>query len=155
MKRTIDLILLSAFFLAAINTGCRSATGDAVCTIGIRNSKNALVPLHVEVADTFSTRQRGLMFRKEMKWERGMVFVFEQEQVLTFWMRNTYIPLSIAYIGSNGIINEIYHMKPLDDSILYPSLLPARYAIEVNKGWFDKNFISEGCRVEFNGCISK
>jgi uncharacterized membrane protein (UPF0127 family) len=155
MKRRVYYFLLSSIITVIFSAQCRSTAPNDVCNIYIINSKNARVLLKVEVADNNDRRQRGLMFRKEMKTDHGMLFVFEQEQTLTFWMRNTYLPLSIAYIGASGVINEIYHMKPLDDTILYPSLLPARYAIEVNKGWFDKNFISEGCRVEFNGCISK
>ena len=155
MIRRVCYFLLLVIMSIIFTIQCRSTTTNDICNIYIINSKNARVVLHVEVADTNDRRQRGLMYRKDMKMDHGMLFVFEQEQTLTFWMKNTYLPLSIAYIGANGFINEIYHMRPLDDTILYPSLLPARYAIEVNKGWFDKNFISEGCRVEFNGCISK
>ena len=84
-----------------------------------------------------------------------MLFIFTHEQRLNFWMKNTYIPLSIAYISIDGKINEIYDMKPLDISITYPSNLPAKYALEVNQGWFARNNISKNCRIIFNGCISK
>ncbi|HPJ37409.1 MAG TPA: DUF192 domain-containing protein [Spirochaetota bacterium] len=155
MKRRVYFFLLLAFVSLTFNTECRSTAHNTECTIYFRNNNNLRVPLHVEIANTDAARQQGLMFRKNMKQNYGMIFVFQDEKPLTFWMKNTYIPLSIAYVASHGVINEIYNMKPLDISITYPSLLPARYAIEVNKGWFEKNQISEGCRVEFNGCISK
>ena len=100
-------------------------------------------------------REKGLMFRKSLNESDGMLFVFEREQKLNFWMKNTYIPLDIAYIDKNGIINEIYHMKPLDVSLTYNSIKPAMYALEVNLGWFSRHKIKTGSKIEFNGCLSK
>ena len=70
-------------------------------------------------------------------------------------MKNTFIPLDIAYISADGIINEIYRMEPLDYSIIYPSNKPAKYALEVNAGWFKKNGIKPGMKLDFNGCLGK
>ena len=70
-------------------------------------------------------------------------------------MKNTFIPLSIAYVDKHGVINEIYHMKPNDSSITYPSKYPAMYALEVNRGWFNKNKITKGNKIIFNGCFGK
>jgi hypothetical protein len=67
-------------------------------------------------------------------------------------MKNTKIPLSIAYIDASGTIRELYDMKPLDISITYPSKHPVRYALEVNKGWFKKNKIHIGSKIFFNNC---
>lgn len=109
----------------------------------------------VEIADTQPEREKGLMFRYSVPPDNGMLFVFEHEQNLSFWMKNTFIPLDIAYISSKGIINEIYRMEPLDYSVVYPSKKPAKYALEVNAGWFKKNGIKTGMKLDFNGCISK
>lgn len=84
-----------------------------------------------------------------------MLFVFPGERHRRFWMKNTYLPLSIAYVNRYGIINEIYDMEPLDSSRVYPSMYPAQYAIEVNRGWFKRNNIKKGCRVLLHGCIGK
>jgi uncharacterized membrane protein (UPF0127 family) len=113
------------------------------------------VGLNVEIAKTPSDREKGLMFRKSLGESDGMLFVFENEEYLSFWMKNTFIPLDIAYINKKGIINEIYYMAPVDISKIYNSINPAKYALEVNAGWFNKNKIKIGSKIDFNGCLSK
>jgi uncharacterized protein len=125
------------------------------CSIHIQNSGGRLVPVSVETAVSSAEKEKGLMNRKSLPSDTGMLFVFEYENYQDFWMKNTYIPLSIAYIDTNGIIREIYDMKPLDTSITYPSKYPARYALEVNLGWFSRNNIRPGCRIKLNGCLGK
>ncbi len=114
-----------------------------------------MIKLKVETAETDMERQIGLMYRKKLPPDQGMLFIFQKEEKLSFWMKNTCIPLSIAYISENGIINEIYDMKPLDISIVYPSKKKAKFALEVNRGWFKKNEIKAGSKITFNGCISQ
>ena len=113
------------------------------------------VGLNVEVAKTPPAREKGLMFRTSLGESEGMLFVFDKEENLNFWMKNTYIPLDIAYINKKGIINEIYYMAPVDISKIYSSVKPAMYALEVNAGWFSKNKIRIGAKIDFNGCLSK
>ncbi|MFC1670454.1 DUF192 domain-containing protein [Spirochaetota bacterium] len=125
------------------------------CKINIINNQKKTKTLYVETAATVRKRNIGLMYRKNLDINHGMLFIFEDESKLSFWMKNTFIPLSIAYISNEGIINEILHMKPLDTSITYESVKPAKYALEVNKGWFHNNQITKGCKIIFNGCISK
>ena len=125
------------------------------CLISLNSSDGKKIKLNAEIADNDSKRDKGLMFRKSMNENEGMLFVFEKEKKLNFWMKNTYIPLDIAYIDRNGIINEIYHMKPLDVSVTYNSIKPAMFALEVNLGWFSRHKIKTGSKIEFNGCISK
>jgi uncharacterized membrane protein (UPF0127 family) len=125
------------------------------CFIHLISENGHKVKLNTEIADTPAIREKGLMFRKSMKETDGMLFVFDREQKLNFWMKNTSIPLDIAYIDKNGIINEIYHMKPLDVSLTYNSMKPAMYALEVNLGWFERHKIKTGSKIEFNGCLSK
>ncbi len=103
------------------------------------------VEVSVEIADTPSERQRGLMERTELAEDRGMFFVFEEEQELSFWMRNTLVPLSIAYVDSDGRIVDIQDMEPLDESG-YPSAEPAQYALEVNQGFFEERGVEVGDR---------
>ena len=108
------------------------------------------VELQVEVARTRDERTRGLMFREDMGRFDGMLFVFQEDQHLSFWMKNTLIPLSIAYISSDGTIREIYDMKP-ESLESVPSVRSVRYALEVRQGFFGEHDIVPGDRVEFPG----
>lgn len=144
--------IAAAFILCA---AVMPADAAKKCMIAVTNSRGKTVKLAVEIADTDALRMKGLMDRKHMPAGRGMLFVFEREQPLSFWMKNTYIPLSIAYIDGSGTINEMYDMKPLDTSVTYPSAKPATFALEVNQGWFEKNTITRGCRIVLHGCLSK
>lgn len=99
--------------------------------------------IKVEVATSSQETARGLMHRSSMPPEEGMIFVFEPPRFLSFWMKNTLIPLSIAYADKEGKIISIREMKPLSEE-LHPSGGVARYALEMNKGWFDKNGIKVG-----------
>jgi uncharacterized protein len=107
------------------------------------------VKVRVEVADDAAEQAKGLMYRSALGEDRGMLFVYPDERELSFWMKNTLIPLSIAYIDSEGRIVDILDMKPLDDRPPhYVSSEPVQYALEVNKGFFEKRGVEEGDRVE-------
>jgi hypothetical protein len=108
-------------------------------------------PFELWVADEFDEQQRGLMFVNAEQLaplsdgtRRGMIFVFDHEQKLSFWMRNTIIPLDIAYVDSEGRVVATYTMVPLDDRLgQYQSRDPARIAIEVSAGvWRDLGLIA-------------
>jgi uncharacterized membrane protein (UPF0127 family) len=99
-----------------------------------------------EVADTDATRAIGLMYRRMLPENRGMLFVFPQPAPQNFWMMNTYIPLSIAFIDKAGLIINIDDMKPLTTDP-HPSARPALYALEMNQGWFAKRGIKAGARI--------
>ncbi len=115
----------------------------------ITTSAGERVPVEVEVADTDAERQTGLMGRTVLPENAGMLFVFEGEQALSFWMRDTLIPLSIAYIDAQGRIVDIQDMQPLDDvPPHYVSAEPAQYALEVNQGFFDERGVAVGDTVE-------
>ena len=100
----------------------------------------------VEVAKTREERAEGLMFRKELKKRHGMLFIFPHDQKLSFWMKDTSIPLSIAFISKNGTIKEILDMTPFSEKPV-PSTYSVRYALEVNKGEFQKLGIQVGDKV--------
>ena len=105
--------------------------------------------LWVEVAEDEKSRTQGLMYRRQMPGDEGMLFVFEYPQSLSFWMKNTYLPLDIAFVARDGRILNILYMKPLDESQRYISQDPALYAIEANAGWFQQNGIKAGDKVHF------
>ena len=100
----------------------------------------------VEVAATPQTRETGLMNRFSLQQDHGMLFVFEAPQPLAFWMKNTYIPLSIAFVDRNGRILNIEDMRPQDESTHW-SKGPALYAIEMRQGWFASKGIAAGDSV--------
>ncbi|QJR14003.1 DUF192 domain-containing protein [Usitatibacter palustris] len=112
-------------------------------TIGVKIGTHAL---KVEVVDTDETRSKGLMFRKTMPANDGMLFVFEDVGYHSMWMKNTYLPLSVAFIDGEGKILNILDMEPLME-ITYTAAGPARYAIETNKGWFAGKKIEAGAKV--------
>jgi len=103
--------------------------------------------VEVEVAREAEERERGLMFRKSLEEGKGMLFVFEADQRLAFWMKNTMIPLSLAYIASDGTIRQILELEPgsLDPVASERSV---RYALEVPRGWFERAGVVVGDRVE-------
>lgn len=104
------------------------------------------VTLSTEVASTARQRYMGLSFRRKLDNDAGMLFVYESTQSLTFTMRNTLIPLSIAFISADLVINEIHHMN-VGPGQLFPSNIAAQYALEVNQGWFEANGIEPGMKM--------
>lgn len=99
-----------------------------------------------EVAATPQQRQIGMMMRTQMAQHEGMLFVFEQPTRQCFWMRNTLLPLAIAFIADDGRVVNVAEMQPqTDDS--HCSTEPVRYVLEMNKGWFDKRGIKAGARL--------
>ncbi len=105
------------------------------------------VSLIAEVAQNSNQRYMGLSFRTQMADNEGMLFVYPHERPLTFTMRNTLIPLHIAYLSKDMVINEIHEM-PVGPDQLFPSKFPAQFALEVNRGWFEKNGIAVGDRIK-------
>ncbi|MDR2500524.1 MAG: DUF192 domain-containing protein [Treponema sp.] len=114
-----------------------------ILAITIETARGAVIPLKVEAARTQAERNRGLMRRPSLAAGEGMLFVFDRDQVLHFWMKNTVIPLSIAFISSAGEVLEIRDMAPLDLTGVTSSR-SARYALEVPQGWFSQAGIAPG-----------
>lgn len=104
--------------------------------------------LSVEVVDTAESRAKGLMHRSSLSWGEGMLFVFESEQPLSFWMKNTLIPLDIAYADIDGVIFQIEQMEP-QTLTPHPSSRYAKYALEVNHGWFAASVVKIGDKIGY------
>ena len=98
---------------------------------------------HVEIADTVRKQQLGLMHRKSMPADHGMIFVFPDERERSFWMKNTHIPLDIIYADAKGKVISVKQMKPLDESPV-PSDGDAKYAVELNEGTAKKVGVKAG-----------
>jgi len=105
--------------------------------------------LKVEIVQNDEERMRGLMYREQLAEDEGMLFVFEEARIQAFWMRNTFIPLDIAFIDAGGKIIDIQRMEPLDETKSYFSPAPVPYVLEVNAGWFERNAIKVGELVKF------
>lgn len=104
--------------------------------------------IRAEIAATAAARAQGLMYRKSMPRGDGMLFVFPDEQVRSFWMRNTQIPLSIAYLDDERRVVSIVEMQPLVENP-HPSGAAAKFAVEVNQGWFREHGVAVGDTFEF------
>ena len=102
--------------------------------------------IDTQIAQTPEQRQIGLMHRKEMPQSEGMIFVFEQAATQCFWMRNTPLPLTAAFVADDGRIVNLADMKPLSDDS-HCSEEPVRYVLEMNQGWFAKKNIKKGARL--------
>lgn len=103
--------------------------------------------IRAEVANTEATRRDGLMFRKELAGNDGMLFVFDQPDVQCFWMRNTLLPLSIAFIADDGTIVNIEDMAPQTDDA-HCSKKPVRYALEMAQGWYESHGMKAGRKID-------
>jgi hypothetical protein len=138
----IEILRKSAAALLLVFPMLAAAADDAPTrTLTIRDQK-----LEVEIASTPQTRALGLMNRFSLRQDHGMLFVFEAPQPLSFYMKNTYVPLSIAFIDARGKILNIEDMRPLDESIHWSKGL-ALYAVEMRQGWFASKGIGAGDAV--------
>ena len=137
------LLLLLAFALAD-STFAQGQAQPRLPTVPLSIGQHALV---AEVAASPETRERGLMFRYDLKDNEGMLFVFPAAQRQSFWMKNTPLPLSIAFIDAKGKILNIRDMMPFTTDG-HPSQGEALYALEVNRGWFAQRGIKAGDRIQ-------
>lgn len=137
--RTLSALLVLSFALPAGAQEGQPKLPTARLNAGIHN-------IMVEVAQTDDQRANGLMFRTTMAANEGMLFAFEDAGQQCFWMRNTLLPLSIAFIADDGTIVNIADMKPqaLDS---HCSTKPVRFALEMNQGWFAKRGIKAGAKL--------
>ncbi len=108
-----------------------------------------LASADVEVAKTEAERKRGLMYQEYLPQNSGMYFIFDNTEVVHFYMKNTKIPLSIAFIDEDGIIVSIRDMKPFDTTSV-SSMVPVKFALEMNQGWFENNGVKVGDKVALN-----
>jgi len=132
----------SLFALAML--GALAANAAELPTIPLTINKHAIT---VEVASTQPERETGLMNRFSLRADQGMLFVFDGPQPVVMWMKNTYAPLSVAFMDSTGKILNIEDMQP-QTLETHPSAGPALYALEMRKGWFKERGIKAGAKVE-------
>lgn len=129
----------AALLLGLLACGSRSGLPTVPIDVGGH-------PLTVEVAATPEARANGLMHRDHLSDKEGMLFYYPEQKKMAFWMKNTRIPLSIAYIDKGGEIMRIADMNPhITESV--PSLYPVQYALEVRQGWFLDHGVTVGAKV--------
>ena len=144
MKTNIKKTILAfcTLFIVLSCAGCKTKKLPVI-DITITRSDGTTTIVKAEVAEKEEDRNHGFMERKNIPDGTGMLFVFEKEQILSFWMKNTPHPLSIAYIDSRGKIRNIYDMTPFSLTPI-KSTSSVRYALEVPQGWYEKNNIKIG-----------
>ncbi len=142
MLKTSRIAIVAIVFLS-VGAGCRK---DDI-TFGNRSISVGDKEIRVELALTPAQMARGLQRRRSLPPDEGMLFVYSQPVRSEFWMKDTLIPLSIAFIDGKGRILDIQEMVPDDGSRRYRSPLPYLYALELNRGWFKKNGVGVGDRV--------
>lgn len=141
MKKQITTILLSLFLIVSA-ASCKSKKLPVI-TATITRADGTTISVKAEVAEKEEDRNHGFMERKNIPDGTGMLFVFDRDQILSFWMKNTPHPLSIAYLDSKGKIRNIYDMTPYSLTPI-KSTSSVRYALEVPQGWFRDNNVNVG-----------
>lgn len=139
MTRFLRTTLLLAAWMASTATAAQSPLPEI--TLSINGHR-----IVAEVASTDAERSRGLMYRRMLPENRGMLFVFREPALHGMWMVNTYIPLSVAFLDANGVILNIEDMQPHTRDA-HVAKRPAKYALEMNQGWFRKRGIKPGDRL--------
>lgn len=137
-------VAVVAFGLVA----CRADAGDVPQSLERRKLTVGSHTVTVQVADDDAERATGLMFVRQMPEHEGMLFVWPEAEVRSFWMRNTYIPLDILYIRDGEIVKIVNRAKPLDETGL-PSDVPVNWVLEMNGGWAERKGVQVGERVRF------
>ena len=131
------------FAVSLFFTACTAESPMEVQTLTLKRADGSTVSVRAEMARTDAQQSRGFMKRKRIPDGTGMLFVFDKDERLRFWMKDTPHPLSIAYIDSSGRIRDIYDMTPFSHAHV-ESTVSVRYALEVPKGWFDRVNIKVG-----------
>ena len=140
MTRALITLLWSALAFTAL------AQDTPQTTLPRIKLQAGMYQIDTQVAQTEAQRQIGLMFRQEMPQHEGMLFVFEQPATQCFWMKNTLLPLTAAFVADDGTIVNLADMKPqTTDS--HCSTKPVRFVLEMNQGWFAKKGLKAGSRL--------
>jgi len=103
---------------------------------------------HLQLAITMPEMQRGLMERRDLKPDHGMIFVYTRPQQMSFWMRNTPTPLDIAFFTADGELREIYPLHPFDETSVSSRRRDLQFAVEMNQGWFKANGVQPGDKLD-------
>lgn len=139
VKTATSLVLLLAGTFAWAQDAAQPKLATTPLTAGMH-------VIQAELAQTPTQQMIGMMHRRTMGPNEGMLFIYDEAHRLCFWMRNTVLPLTIAFIGDDGRIVHLADMKPLDESS-HCTTEPVRFALEMNQGWFAKRGLKKGDRL--------
>jgi uncharacterized membrane protein (UPF0127 family) len=142
------LFRLNLFIFCCALFSC-NAQKLPVQEIAIEKDGQVIALVKAEIAVTHEQRSKGLMYRKNLKDGEGMLFIFDKDDIQSFWMKNTYVPLSIAFISYNGRIIDIKDMYPNNTNSVKSSR-SVRYALEAPQGWFLRAGVKEGDTVKID-----
>ena len=145
-QRSLRVTLFLLFVALTLIGAPPVANAQTVVSLPVKQLTVGMHVIRAEVASNYETRARGLMYRKELAPNAGMLFVFPHPAVQCFWMRNTLIPLSIAFIADDGLIIDIIDMTPMTENS-HCSSSPVRLALEMEQGWFAKRGITIGKKI--------
>jgi uncharacterized membrane protein (UPF0127 family) len=153
-KFNVSYFLVSIFILFAVClVSCGNPKPPQIEQVSVNQKNKTTLLINnkeivVEIVSSPEERALGLMFRQSLKENEGMLFIFEEKGIYPFWMKNTGIPLSIAFIDENYMIIDVLEMVPNQEVIRYSPYQPFLYALEMNQGWFFKNDIKIGDKIE-------
>lgn len=155
-RKFLRIILIVGFLFIAVGVSAKDLKPEVkfdTAEIQIGSKK-----VMVELSTSPAQHEKGLMYRETLEKDKGMLFIFDKEDTLSFWMKNTYVDLSIAYINKKMKIVDIQEMKatsPLEvtEPVTYPSKKPAMYALEMPKGWFKASNIKVGQSLKLNNKV--
>ena len=145
-------ILFSFLCVLAITSACNlgsSSKSDSQDGLPILSFGHAEVA--IELAIDPATQAKGLMFRDSLPENQGMLFVFDRPKQMSFWMRNTHIPLDIGYFTADGVLREIYPLYPHDETSRRSIRSDLLFALEVNQGWYEKHGVKPGDKFDPSG----
>jgi uncharacterized membrane protein (UPF0127 family) len=138
--------LLQAVALTVAMCGTAFAQDAPQMNLGRTQLTAGMHLIDAQVAQTTQQRQIGLMYRREMPQQEGMLFIFEQPATQCFWMKNTLLPLTAAFVADDGTIVNLVDMKPqTEDS--HCSAKPVRFVLEMNQGWFARKNLKAGTKL--------
>lgn len=139
----VGLLLLSALLVVGACGSTHPDSGLPVIKVDVAGHT-----IKAEIAKTPEEQARGLMYRRDLGKNDGMLFVYEDDRVLSFWMKNTFVPLDILYIKADGTVATIKQMNP-QVTRGHSSEVRVRYALEVNQGWCKAHGVEVGSKVTF------
>ncbi len=144
------VFLLLAFL---VGSACSQETGDSGST-GLVELSLGEAEIKVELAIERSEQTRGLMHRRSMPADQGMLFVYASPTRMSFWMRNTYIPLDIGFFTKDGVLREVHKMYPHDENPVKSLRQDILYALEMNQGWFQEHGIKPGTSFDLDELLN-
>jgi uncharacterized membrane protein (UPF0127 family) len=144
--RTITVLLKTALAISLASVALACSAQVNLAALPMKQLGLGVHKVQAEIAATPSDRQQGLMFRTSMPANQGMLFVFDESAGHCFWMKNTPLPLTIGFFDEAGVLINTVDMTPFNEASHCPTK-PAKYALEMNQGWFAKNQIKPGIKI--------